>query len=475
MNNKYNNLKRDLKSRHLIMMALGGTIGTGLLLASGKSVMIGGPGGAILGYGLVSILVFFLMTSLGEMSAQSPTTGSFCDYSARYVDKSFGFAMSWNYWLNWVLVIASEVLATALVMQFWFPDTPVWIWTISFFALIIIINLFAVKIYGEVEYALAFIKVATVVIFIIVGCLMIFGIVGNQGSIGFQNITLGDAPFHNGWVGFLGVFLVAGYSFQGVELLGVASGESKTPKKSIPIAVKTVFWRIILFYILAIVVISFLIPYTDPALTEGSVTSSPFTLVFERLNIPYVASIMNFVVISAILSAANASLFTASRIIWHMGKSKEAPRFFAKTNTSGVPVAGLVVSVIGCAFFVLLSVVDSGLIFGWLINIISIAGFIAWFGISLSHYRYRRAYLKQGYKIDKLTYRSPFFPLGPLCSMVFIVAITIGGQAVAIFQGGVSWAEISATYAGLAFFIVLLVVYKIVKKTRYIKLEEIDI
>ncbi|ALA24019.1 lysine transporter [Piscirickettsia salmonis] len=470
-------LQRNLKPRHLIMLALGGTIGTGLLLASGGAVHSGGPGGAILGYLLVAVIVLFVMTSLGELTAFSPTTGSFCDDAARYVDPSFGFAMSWNYWLNWVFVVASEVIAAGLVMQFWFPHVDVWIWSALFFLLILAINLVAVKLYGEVEYWIAFIKVAAVIIFITVGTLMIFGLVGSQGSVGFDNITLGDAPFHHGLFGFFSVFLIAGYSFQGVELMGVAAGEADEPKKTIPKAVKTVFWRIVLFYILAIAVISFLIPYTDSNLVNAhsSVASSPFTIVFENAGIKFAASLMNLVVITAILSAANASMYTASRMLWHMGKAKEASGSFQRVNKYGVPVIGVIVTALISVVLILASTYHGGLIFSWLVNMVSYAGYIAWFGICLSHYRFRRAYLLQGKDVNQLPYRSRWFPFAPITAMVLIIAILIGQEVMDIINNEASFSGFIINYCGIVLFLVLVIIHKFIKKNKLIPLNNIEL
>ena len=472
-----NNLQRNLKQRHITMMALGGTIGTGLLLASGSAIHMAGPGGALLGYGIVAILVYFLMSSLGEMSAHSPTTGSFCEYSAKYVDKAFGFAMSWNYWINWVLVIASEIIAAAIVMQFWFPDVSIWIWAISFFFLILLLNLMAVKFYGEAEYWMAFIKVSAVIIFIIVGTLTVFGLSGSEGSVGFKNITIGDAPFHAGFLGFLGVFLVAGYSFQGTELVGIAAGEAKNPQKSIPEAIKRVCWRIVIFYILAIAILCLLIPYTSEYLVnpDSKVSMSPFTIVFKSAGLTNAASLMNLVVITAIISAANASMYTASRILWYMGKSKEAPTVFQKLSTKGVPVVGVMISAAICGIFVMTSFFDSGLIFSWLINIISLAGYIAWFGICLSHYRFRKAYLKQGYLLADLPYKAKWFPFAPLFAMTLIIIIMLGQEVMAIIVGKATIWHFFATYSGTIGFITLCFAYKFFKRTKRISLSECDL
>ena len=472
-----NNLNRSLKSRHLIMMVLGGTIGTGLLLASGGAIHSGGPGGAIAGYIVVAFIVYFIMTSLCEMATYSPVTGSFCEYSAKYVDKSFGFAMSWNYWLNWVLVVASEIIAAGVVMQYWFPDVNISIWIGLFFLIICFINVLSVGVYGETEYWLSIIKVATVVIFIIVGILVVFGLVGSQGTVGFKNIHIGDGPFHAGWLGFFSVFLVVGYSFQGTELIGVTAGETENPKIAIPEAIKRVFWRLILFYILTIVIISLLIPYDSPLLISDNseVALSPFTIVFESAGIKFAASFINLVVVTAILSAANASMYTASRVLWHMGKSSEAPKLFSKTNKKNVPVIGMVATAIVCFVLLMLSFFNGGKIFNWLINIISLAGYIAWFGICLSHYRFRNAYLRQGRSLTELPYKTKWFPIAPILAMVVIIVLMMGQQIFAIIDGHASFINFIYTYSGVILFLVLMVGHKLIRKTKSIRLEDVEL
>ncbi len=472
-----NNLKRNLYTRHLIMIALGGSIGTGLFLASGSAIAQAGPGGAMLAYVIISLMVYFLMCSLGEMAAHSPTTGTFCEYSSKYVSKDFGFAMGWNYWFNWAITISAEIIAAALIMQYWFPDVPVIIWSVLFFLLIFGLNLFAVKVYGETEYWLSFVKVAFVIIFIVVGILTIIGATGVGGPVGFQNWHIGDAPFHGGFVGFMAVFLIAGFSFQGTELVGVAAGEADNPKKSIPLAIKRTFWRLVLFYIIAIGIISFLIPYTSDILVNANsdVAISPFTIVFKNAGLTYAATIMNAVILIAILSACNASMYSATRIMWHLASTKQAPRIFAKISPRGVPINALLITAfVGCFFF-LTSFLDNGTVFVWLVNISSLAGFIAWFGIALSHYRFRRAYKKQNLNLGNLPYKAKFFPLAPVISMIVIAIIILGQEFTDIFSGHITWEKFFATYIGFILFLLLLVGYKLIKKSKVIPLEKCDV
>ena len=472
-----NTLKRNLHARHLIMIALGGSIGTGLFLASGSAISTAGPGGAMLAYAIVSLMVYFLMCSLGEMATHRPTTGTFCEYSTKYVSPEFGFAMGWNYWFNWAITVAAEIIAAAFIMQYWFPEVHTLVWSILFFVLIFGLNLMAVRVYGETEYWLSFIKVAFVIIFIVVGILTIIGATGVGGSIGFQNWHIGDAPFHHGMLGFMAVFLIAGFSFQGTELVGVAAGEADNPRKSIPLAIKRTFWRLVIFYILAIGVISFLIPYTSDILvnTKSDIAISPFTIVFKNAGLNYAATIMNAVILIAILSACNSSMYSATRIMWHLSNTGQAPKAFKHINRKGLPLNALLITAfVGCFFF-LTSFLDNGTVFIWLVNISSLAGFIAWFGIALSHYRFRRAYNKQGLDLKKLPYRAKWFPIAPLLAMLLIAIIILSQEFNSIISGKITWSSFFATYIGFFLFLALLILYKVIKRSKIIPLEKCDV
>ncbi len=262
-------LQRALKPRHLNMIAIGGSIGTGLFVASGATVASAGPGGALLAYALIGVMVYFLMTSLGEMAAHMPVSGSFSTYGSRFVDDGFGFALGWNYWYNWAVTIAAELVAAQLIMSFWLPEVPGIYWSALFLGLMFLLNVVSVKGFGESEFWFALIKVVTVVVFIGIGLATIFGIMGGIESPGFSNFTTGDAPFVGGLQAMVGVAMIAGFSFQGTELIGIAAAESENPKRNIPIAIRQVFWRILMFYILAIFVIGMLIPYNEPSLLQN--------------------------------------------------------------------------------------------------------------------------------------------------------------------------------------------------------------
>lgn len=257
-----NKMNRSLNSRHISMIAIGGAIGTGLFVATGNIISQAGPGGAILAYLVIGVMLYFLMSSIGELATFYPVSGSFSSYSTRFIDSSLGFTMGWLYWALWSLVTSVDVIVASNVLYFW--DTfkffhPI-TWSLIFITILLLLNIFSVKSFGETEFWLSLIKVLTIIVFVIFGFLMIFGILGGH-TYGFENYTKGQAPFVGGISGFLGVLLVAGFSVGGTEVVAVTAGESDDPKKSMPKAIKQVFWRILLFYVLSIAVIGAIIPY----------------------------------------------------------------------------------------------------------------------------------------------------------------------------------------------------------------------
>lgn len=470
-------LKRSLLARHMYMIAIGGAIGTGLFLASGASISKAGPGGALVAYAVIGVMVYFLMTSLGEMATYMPTSGSFGTYAARFVDPAFGFAIGWNYWLNWATSLAAELVAAAILMKFWFPDTPAALWTAIFLAFLIGLNLLSTRAYGESEYWFAGIKVAAVIIFLFVGTLMIFGLIGGK-SPGFSNWTLGDAPFVGGFGAILSIFMIAGFSFQGTELVGIAAGESSDPEKNIPKAINTVFWRILMFYIGAMAVIGFILPYTDPNLLKTDVQDvavSPFTLVFERAGLTIAASLMNAVILTSILSAANSGIYASARMIYALAKEGKAPAMFTRLNNRHVPANGvLFTTAIGLLAF-LTSLVGEGTAYTWLINITGVIGFIAWLGIAISHYRFRRAYVAQGRDLTKLKYRARWFPFGPLFAIALCVIVIAGQNYEAFIGETIKWYDVAVAYVGIPVFLAIYLGYKYVKKTKVVPLNEVNL
>lgn len=449
-------LSQKLESRHVSMIAIGGSIGTGLFLASGYSISVGGPGGALFAYVLMSIIVYFLMTSLGELSTYKPSSGSFCDYTTLYVGKSFGFAMGYNYWLNWAITIAAEISAASLVMGYWFPTiNGVW-FSVVFFILIFLANIFSVRVYGELEYWMSFIKVAVIIVFIALG---IFAVC-HEPTFGVNRWTVGDAPFHKGWLGFITVFLFAGFSFQGTELVGVASGETKDPEITIPKSIKMVFWRLALFYILSIAIITLLINYSDPRLaSQDNISMSPYTLIFQTYLSHHAGDFINFIILIALISAANASMYSSTRILWYLGHTGQTLDLFKLVTNKKVPLPALLAtSAVGASVFIS-SFIGNGAFFSYIVQISSLAGFLAWFGIALSHYKFRKNHLDKlgGEKI--LKFKAKFYPFAQIFSMI-IIAFVIIAQFIT-FGENYKFIDFIAVYSAIIVFVILYLGHKI--------------
>jgi len=473
-------LERGIGSRQLSMIAIGGAIGTGLFFASGAAISQAGPGGAMLAYGVMALAVYCMMQSLGEMATQLPIPGSFEAYAERFIDPSLGFAVGWNYWFSWAVTLAAELVAGALIVQFWFPDSNSTLWVMGFFVGLLGLNLLSVKAYAEAEYWFAGIKVVTVVIFLAVGALMITGMLGDH-AVGFENWTLRDpatdarAPFVGGWTAVLLVFLVAGFSFQGTESVGLAAAETTNPSKNVPKAIKTVFWRILLFYIGSIFVVGTLLSFNDPNLMHGDeshIAFSPFTIVFEHLpRIGYFAgNIMNAVILSSVLSAGNSSMYVASRMLYAMAHSRKAPALFGKLNRRGVPVAALLATglVSTSAFFI--SLVGDQKIYQIFYNASGISGFLIWLGIAVCHLRFRRAWVAQGHSLDELKFKSRFYPYGPWLAVILFLVVLFGAN-IWVFQTPVfSWFDFITSYLMIPAFIALYVGHKVWNKTRLVPL-----
>ena len=470
-------LQRKLGARHLNMIAIGGSIGTGLFLASGATIANAGPGGALLAYVLIGIMIYFLMTSLGELATHNPTSGAFFTYGTKYVEGGFGFALGWNYWYNWAITVAFELVAVQFIMKFWFPDIPGVYWSAIFLAIIFGINALTVKGFGESEFFFSLVKVLAIIAFIIIGIWMIVKIMLTPGAEAFANWSIGDAPFVGGFQALIGVAMIAGFSFQGTEMVGVAAGESKDPKKTIPVAIKQIFWRILLFYIVCIFIIGTLIAYNDPRLLQAAATDnialSPFTLLYEKAGFAFAASIMNAVILTAILSAGNSGMYSSTRMLFDMSRKGSAPKMFARLDPRGVPMNALYATTAIAALCFLTTFFGEQEVFNWLLNMSGMCGFIVWLGIAISHYRFRKGYLAQGYKLEDLAYRAKFFPFAPWFAFILCAIVVLGQNYQDVLSG--QWMGVLSTYISIPLFLAIWFGYKWKKKTKLVSYQEMDV
>ncbi|WP_076461495.1 amino acid permease [Limosilactobacillus caccae] len=473
-NNQAGRIKHTLRTRHLSMIALGGTIGTGLFIASGSAITTAGPGGSLIAYLIMGVMVFFLMTSLAEMATYNPRSGSFAEYANRYVDPALGFAMGWNYWFCGAITVAVELSTVGIVMNFWFPEVASWVFSILAFVIIFTINYFSVRAYGETEFWLALLKVLAVVAFVIVGIGLIVGLIGGH-SIGFKNFTYRQAPFVNGVPGIISAFVVSGFSFQGTEMVGIAAGESADPQHSVPTAIHATFWRILLFYILTIFVIACVLPYTNKNLLSSDVqdiVTSPFTLIFQYAGLRYAAGMLNFVILIAVLSSANSWLYAISRILFSQSLDGFLWHGFKKVNQRGVPIVSFIaMAVLSLALWALQFIGPN--VYNYLIAATSLGGFMEWLGIAIAHYRFRRGFIKQGHSLDELSYHAGLFPVGPIFAFILCIVV-IAGQNVDAFLK-LDWANILITYMSVPLFIAFYVYYKLRHHTHLVPLDKMKL
>ncbi|SYZ32312.1 amino acid permease [Propionibacterium australiense] len=460
------------------MIAIGGAIGTGVFLTTGKAVSNGGSGSATIAFLVIGFMMYLIMTQLGEMATAMPVSGSWSTYAGKFVDPAFGFGIGWNSWFSAVITIPTEITAANILLRFWLPDLPLLASiciSLLFLGLLLVLNIVSAGFYGESEFWFAGIKVVTCAVFIIVGILTILGVLGGN-AVGFGNWTVEEAPFVNGFSGLMVVMVTAGFAFQGSEYVGITAGESENPSRDVPRAINSVFWRILIFYVGTIVVISFLIPYTDPnllAASSSNVAMSPYTIVFERAGLAAAASVVNAVLLTSVLSAGNTMMYGSSRMLYALASEGKAPRVFSRTNARGIPINALLVSV--CVGLVsIVAAIYGDVVLGWLVNISAATGFVKWLAISSSHYRFRKAWLLQGHSAEELPYRAKWYPYAPFLAFTLTVFIFFA-QVIPGPGGELNWSDIISTYCGIPVVLVTWLGYKIVKRTRVIALKDIDL
>lgn len=472
----HHELQRNLAPRHINLIAIGGAIGTGLFIATGASVATAGPGGAVLAYGVVGLAVYFIMGALGEMVTHRPVAGSFETYAGDYVDPALGFTVGWMYWYNCAMTMAVELVAAAIVMKYWFPDSSSFLWSGLFLAILLGLNLFSAKIFGEAEFWFAGIKVVTVLVFLVVGVAMILGILrGHTG--GLANWTAGAAPFVGGWDGIFTILMVTGFSFVGVEAVAVTAGEARDPKRTMPKAVNSVFFRILVFYVGAILVVATIIPYTDPNLLNGSesnVAASPFTLVFRHAGLLAAAAVMNAVILTSVLSAGNSVLYVASRLLHSMALSGRAPRVLARTTRHGVPIWGVLGTTAIASLAFCSSFVGDSVVYTWLYNATGLSGFIVWVCICIAHLRFRAGWRAQGKAVADLPYRAKLYPVGTWFALLLCIAVIIG-QGIVVALTDFTWYGMLVAYVGLPLAVALYLGFKWVRGTRIVPLAQMNL
>ncbi|KAM5457403.1 Basic amino-acid permease [Microsporum audouinii] len=459
-------LARQLSARQVQMIAIAGTIGTGLFLGTGKSLATGGPASMLISYSIVGAIVFITMLSLGEMATFIPIAGSFCTYAGRFVDDAFGFALTWNYWFNDAVSTAADLVALQLLLKYWTDSFPGWAFSLVFLFVLIGLNIVSVRAYGEMEYILSLLKVVTIVVFIILGIVVNCGGNVDHQYIGGSFFLKGDAPF----VGGIGGFASVG----GTESIAITAGETKDPTRNMPKVIRNVFWRILIFYILAILMIGLNVPYDYPELTTKDSRTSPFTIVFQQAGSHVAGSFINAVIVTSVLSAGNHALFAGTRLLYTLAVNGHGPSIFGKLNRWKTPwIAVIGTSAISGLCFGA-SYIGAGQLWTWLQNIVGVSNQLSWMAIGYSSLRFRRAVRRQNLE-HLLPFKNWTYPWGPILS-IGLNGVLILVQGWSSFSPEFKPVDFVSFYIQIPVILLMFLIWKFaVKKSKLVKLEEMDL
>ncbi|CCC71994.1 hypothetical protein NCAS_0J00140 [Naumovozyma castellii] len=468
-------LQRALKPRHINMISIAGVIGTGLYLSTAKSLYQGGPASLFMNYTIMGGVVYLTLLCLGEMSTYMPISGSFCSYAKKFGSESFACALMWNYWFNDAVSVASDMTALQLVMDYWDTEAsgfPYWAASLLFWFLVVLLNVIHVRFYGEAEYWLAMLKVIAIIIFFILSIVVNVGHNPQHEYIGFKNWNHGEAPFVDGFKGFASLFVSASFAYGGTESITLTNGEAANPLRNTPKIVKTVFWRILVFYVGSTFFIAMNIPYDYPGLDTKSVVTSPFTLVFQMAGTKAAGSFMNAVIMTSVISACNHALFAGSRVMYNMGLEGFLPKkIVSRTNRYKVPyVSVLITSSIGLLCFGA-SFIGAGTVWTWLQNIVGVSNQIAWLCIGITSIRFRKGLEKQG-KTHELRYKNWTYPYGPYFLVIFVTFIILVQGWSAFDPWDVT--NFFSYYLDLFVFPFCFIIWWLYKRDRFVKLEDMD-
>ncbi|SCE61288.1 gamma-aminobutyrate:proton symporter, AAT family [Streptomyces sp. Termitarium-T10T-6] len=398
-------LQAGLKNRHLSMIAIGGVIGAGLFVGSSAGIAAAGPA-ILISYAMVGLMVVLVMRMLGEMAAARPSSGSFSAYADQALGRWAGFSIGWLYWFFWVVVLAVEATAGAAILENWIPGVPQWAWALIVMVVLTATNLVSVGSYGEFEFWFAGIKVVAIAAFVVVGFLAVFGLLpgsDNPGS-GLAHLTDNGGFFPEGPGAVLTGVLMVVFSFMGSEIVTLAAGESSDPQRAVSKATNSVIWRIAVFYLGSIFVVLTLLPWNDPSIQE----KGSYVAALDSIGIPQAGNVMDFIVLTAVLSCLNSGLYTASRMAFSLGERGDAPKSFAKVNRRGVPQAAILSSVVFGFVAVFFNYQWPDTVFQFLLNSSGAVALFVWLVICFTQLRMRGIILREN--PDKLVVRMWLFP-----------------------------------------------------------------
>ena len=408
-------LHKELTKAQIVMIGLGGAIGTGLFMGSGIAIGYAGPA-VVLSYAIAGFAALVMVFSLSEMAVVHPAAGSFGTYAEMYLNPWAGFVVRYTYWIAQVIAIGGEAVAAGVYMTYWFPDVPIWAWSIGFTVLLVYVNSLAVGNFGTVDYWFAFIKVTAIVLFIILGAASILGI--GRPAVGFHNLAGLPGGFMPHDFGGVWMAVIVGiFSFNGIEVIAVTSGEAKDPGVAIPAALRTMLLRLFLFYVIGLGIIVTVIPWTSTG--ARVVSESPFVRVFAHSGMAHAAGIMNFVVLSAALSSMNTNVYLCSRMLFSLSRGNYAPKLLGKLGRAGAPVAAILTSG-GCILVAASVSVLTPYAYNYLFGVALFGAITVWIIVLLSHLSFRRHH-----RIADLPVRTPLFPGLQLAALALLCAVLV--------------------------------------------------
>ncbi|KAG6045769.1 hypothetical protein E4U17_008142 [Claviceps sp. LM77 group G4] len=476
--------KRGLNQRHIQMIALAGTIGTGLFLATGRALANGGPLGILLGYAIVGGIISFVVFSMAELSALLPLSGGIIRHAEYFFDPALAFAQGWNSVYANAILLPAEMVACAVIIDYWsHVNHAVWITVLG--GLLIFSNFLLISVYGELEFVLAILKIALIVGVNILSICITAGAGPHGKPIGFQ-FWKDPGPFvqylniPGSWgqfVGFWRVLVSAAYAFSNVENISVAGAETQNPRQNIPKAAKRVFWRIFLFYLATVFCIGLIVSSADKALTArtGDAGASPFAIAATNAGIKVVPSIINAIVVTSAWSAGNSAMLVGTRTLYGLALDGHAPPFFKRTNRFGTP--WISVAAVGSFMFLGYLTLSSAasVVFGWLQGLVSAASFVHWINIEIIYLRFFYGCRKQGISRDELPWKSPLQPYGAWLALVMSIVLLFTGGFYVFIDGQWSWQAFVTAYFNVPLILVLYFGYKSWKRTSMVSLDEMPI
>lgn len=481
INSANSNLSRKLKSRHLQMISIGSSIGTGLFVGSGSALGTGGPAGLMIGWFLTSTGVFATMQGLGELSITFPISGSFNLFASRFLEPAIGFAIGWNYFMQFFVLLPLELVAGAITIKYWNASINSDVFVIIFWLLIVFITLLGVKGYGESEFVFSMVKVIAVIGFNIMSIVLICGGGPNHDFVGNRN-WIEYGAFANGFKGVCSVFVTAAFSFGGTEMIGLTAAETMNPRKTLPKAIKQVFWRICLFYLVSLTMIATLVSYKDERLIGQSsvdATASPFVIAVVNGGVKGLPSVINAVILISVISVGNASVYATSRSLNSLAEQGMAPKWTGYVDRAGRPLAAILITDI-FGLFALIAASDKQVeVFNWLLAISGLSSIFTWLSINASHIRFRRAMHVQGRSLDELPYTSQCGVWGSYFGFALNTLVLIAQFWIALFplNGKPSAYDFFLSYLGLPVLLSSWVFYKVWKRDwkLLIRAKDIDL